>query len=153
MIVSTKYFGDLECAEDGLIDFPQGIPGFEHLCRFVCLEQPLARPIVYLQSATDPDLCFLTVPVRSIDSAYAVSLTDDEAACLKLRRDETAIGTDIACMAILSTTPSQDPTVNLFAPVVINIRNRIGLQVIQSDSQYSFCHSVIPQTGSKGTEC
>jgi flagellar assembly factor FliW len=153
MILSTKYFGDLECADDGLIDFPQGIPGFEHLQRFVCLEQPVARPIVYLQSATDPDLCFLTIPARSIDPAYAVRLTADEAACLNLQPSQTAIGTDIACMAILSTEPGMDPTANLFAPVIINIRGRIGLQVIQSHSQYSFRHSVVADLSSGRESC
>ena len=153
MILPTKYFGDLECADDGIIDFPQGIPGFEHLRRFVCLEQPVARPIVYLQSTTDRDLCFLTIPARSIDAAYSVRLTADEADCLNLEPSETAIGTDIACMAILSTEAGTDPTANLFAPVVINIRDRIGMQVIQSHSKYSFRHSVVSDVSNGSAAC
>lgn len=147
MLLTTKYFGHLDCADDSLIDFPEGIPGFEHLRQFVCLEQAMARPIVYLQSVTDPGLCFLTIPARAVDAAYELKLTTDEAECLHLKPAETEIGVDIACMAILTTEPGNDPTANLFAPVVINIRDRIGLQVIQSQSNYNFRQAVMADAG------
>jgi flagellar assembly factor FliW len=142
MILATKYFGELECAEDALIDFPEGIPGFEHARQFVCLEQPIARPIVYLQSVTEPDLCFLTMPARSLETSYEVQLSTEEAERLHLNPGSAKIGEDVACMAIVSAEPGTDATANLFAPVVINIRNRIGLQVIQSHSQYDFRHPI-----------
>ena len=140
MTIETKYFGAVEYSESAIIRFPLGLPGFESLTDFLCLEQPSLRPLAYLQSLAVPDICFLTLPVRAIEPAYEVEVSDDEANLLKLGPGPLLIGQNIACLAILCTGSDRMATANLVAPVVINIAERIGVQVIQPHSEYDCAH-------------
>jgi flagellar assembly factor FliW len=140
MIVETKYFGKAQYTELAVISFPAGLPGFDHLREFLCIEQPGLRPLVYLQSLTEPQICFLSLPVRAIEPGYELEITDDDAAVLKLGSEPAAIGQNVACLAILCTGPDRNATANLLAPVVINISRRIGAQIIQVHSQYDCAH-------------
>jgi flagellar assembly factor FliW len=143
MIVETKYFGTAEYAESALIRFPEGLPGFEDFTEFVCFEQPTLRPLTYLQSVTDAHICFLVLPVRAIEPSYNVELSGDQARVLRLGCSQPTIGNDIACMAILCSAPGREATANLAAPVVINIAERIGLQVVQTHSEYDCAHPLV----------
>jgi flagellar assembly factor FliW len=140
MIVETKYFGAAEYPESAIIHFPQGLPGFEGITDFLCLEQPSLRPLAYLQSVTEPQVCFLTLPVRAIEPSYHVQLEPADACILKLGSAQPRIGREIACIAILCAGPDRIATGNLAAPVVINIEERLGLQVIQRHSEYDCAH-------------
>jgi flagellar assembly factor FliW len=135
MMIQTKYCGDVECPEDAVIHFPRGLPGFEGLRAFVCLERADTRPLVYLQSLEHPELCFLTLPVASIDSHHRVHLSPEELEDLGACDTER----DLTCLAIVAITDA-GPTANLLAPVVIDHSRRRGLQAIQYDSDYSHCH-------------
>jgi flagellar assembly factor FliW len=140
MTIETKYFGIAEYQESAIITFPLGLPGFENMTDFLCLEQPSLRPLAYLQSLSDPHTCFLTLPVRAIEPSYDLQVSDEEADVLKLGGAPLSIGRNIACLAILCTGPERMATANLVAPVVINISERIGLQVIQTHSEYDCAH-------------
>lgn len=139
MTVETKYFGRAEYPETAVIKFPLGLPGFEHLTDFVCMEQASLRPLAYLQSLSEPDICFLTLPARAIEPSYDVEVNDVESRLLKLG-STASIGQNIACLAILCTGPDRMATANLVAPVVINIAERIGLQIMQTRSDYDYAH-------------
>lgn len=62
----TSQFGTIEYAEEAVLVFPAGLPGFEFCRRFVLLEQPALSPLVHLQSLEVPDLCFLALPVAPV---------------------------------------------------------------------------------------
>jgi flagellar assembly factor FliW len=140
MIVETKYFGAVDSQESAIIKFPLGLPGFEALTDFLCLEQPALRPLAYLQSVSDPQICFLTLPVRVIEPSYEVEIGVEEARLLNLGPALPRIGSDIACLAILCIGPDQVASANLAAPVVINISERIALQVLQTRSGHDCAH-------------
>lgn len=151
MIVQTKYFGAIECDSTTVIDFPLGVPGFEGLVQFICLEQPEFRPLVYLQSVADPNICFLTLPAQTIDPAYELEIGSEHAVLLGLQQP-TAIGTDLLCLAILSAGQENVPTANLLSPVVIHVRARRGLQVVQVTSQHDWRHPLV-RDNAEGIAC
>ena len=140
MKVETKYFGAVECPQSLVIKFPLGLPGFECLTDFLCLEQPALRPLVYLQSVAEPQVCFLTLPARVIEPSYQLAIENHDAQILELGAEAPQIGSNIACIAILCTGPDRVPSANLAAPVVINIARRIGLQIVQIRSEYDCAH-------------
>jgi flagellar assembly factor FliW len=140
MITETKYFGATEYTEPSIIHFPRGLPGFEDLMQFLCIEQPTLRPLVYLQSLAEPDICFLTLPARAVDPTYRLELGSEESQLLQLGSEAPEIGKNIACMTILSTGKDKTATANLLAPVVINISRQIGVQVVQAQSGYDWTH-------------
>jgi flagellar assembly factor FliW len=140
VMLETKYLGTIECDENSILNFPRGLPGFDDLRRFVCLQQPEFRPLVYLQSAEHPQICFLTLPVGAIDASYRLEVGSEETALLGLGSQITSFGTDVIGLAILTTSKHREPTANLLSPVVINVASRIGMQVVQSQSQYDWRH-------------
>jgi flagellar assembly factor FliW len=134
----TRYFGSLEYDEASVLVFPDGIPAFEREQRFLAIRQPLNEPLVFLQSLSDPDLCFVTLPVQTVLSGFRLSIAPEDLEALGLPTGTpSAIGRDVLCLVMISIEQNNPPTANLLAPVVVNLRTQCGRQVIQTDSKYS----------------
>lgn len=133
--IHTGQFGELDYEEESTFLFPRGLPGFEHCRRFVLLNQPSLEPLVHMQSLEIPDLCFLALPVQSIDSTYETELTPEDHQVL----GDVRMTLDLA---LLSVAAEGHLTANLLAPVVINLADRIAVQAVRSDLKYSHQHPV-----------
>lgn len=144
----TRHFGVIQYREDSVFDFPEGLPGFEDQRRFLLLERPDARPLVFVQSLSAAGLCFIALPVRVAKSDYQLCMPPEELASLDLNiARQPEIGEEVLCLALVSLQENRPPTVNLLSPLVINIRTRRGLQTIQADSGYSHQYPLPPQEG------
>ena len=143
----TKYYGQLECTEEDIFDFRLGLPGFERETQFVFIERPDRAPLVFMQSLHRADVCFLALPVFVADREYRLSMASEDLSELDLDASrEPKIGPDVLCLTLLTLVEGSDPTVNLRAPIVVNLRNRKGMQSIQMESSYSFHAPLLPQT-------
>jgi flagellar assembly factor FliW len=149
--VQTRFFGDLEYESEALFRFPSGLPGFEDRRNFVFLKKPGLEPMMFLQSLDTRSLCFILLPVRAIDENFQLELTHDEVREIGLPAGRTpVIGEDILCAALICASEGicagegDVPTANLMAPVVVNLHNNIGMQVIRAESSYSHRHPVLP---------
>lgn len=139
----TKYFGRITYAEDSVIEFPAGLPGFEEERRFLAVEQAAARPLVFLQSLGCRDLCFLTVPVQAVDPRYELSITPEDLGILEWSGEgQPQIGADLLCLAMLSLSEGRSPTANLLAPVIVRMPSRRAVQAIRCDGAYSHQHAL-----------
>ncbi len=140
----TKYFGRITYQPESVVEFPAGLPGFEKENRFLLIEQPINRPLVFLQSLTSSELCFVTVPVVLIEPAYQLNLNPEELELLNLETAPGgAAGPDLLCLAIISFHEDGPATANLLAPVVVNWRRRRGVQSVPADSPYSHRHVLL----------
>lgn len=119
------------------IEFPYGLPGFEQEHKFHITERVGLEPIVFLQSAISPELCFTALPVKAIDPDYQLELSPEEAALLN---GTSGISADLLSLAIVAAAEEGPVTVNLLAPVVVNLSRRVGVQAVRSDTRYSHCH-------------
>jgi flagellar assembly factor FliW len=118
--------------------FPAGIPAFEQEKRFVAVRQAVSEPLVFLQSVADPNVCFATLPAPAACPGFRLSMAPEDLEALGLdRARQPVIGNDVLCLAILSLTENAPPTVNLLAPIVVNVHTLRGCQAIQTDSRYS----------------
>ena len=134
----TRYFGPVDYDEQSVMLFPEGIPAFEQEQRFLALRQPINEPLVFLQSLANPNLCFATLPALSACPGYQLSMTPEDLEALGLEAGrQPVIGRDVLCLAILSLEENAPPTVNLLAPIVVNLHTLCGRQAIQTDSPYS----------------
>lgn len=144
--LSTVYFQELEYTNESIYDFPGGIPGFEDQIAFLFIEQPAMRPLIFMQSLLNPGLCFLAVPVLTVDAEYRLSLSSDDLATLGLEAGSPLqIGADIGCFVLLTVSETAPATVNLMSPIVVNLRTRKGVQAIPTTSQYSLQHPLVPE--------
>lgn len=137
--VETRYFGPIPLVEDSVVHTPQGIPGFESETGFLLVQLPGQYPLVYLQSIQSPDLCFPALPVRVADAAYELEISDEDCGVLGTS-NRPAIGSDVLCLALLAAEENDSATANLMAPIVVNLRARIGVQCLNSAGNYLCRH-------------
>lgn len=141
---STAYFGELEYTDQSVFEFPDGILGFEQERFFVFIRRPQAEPLIFMQSLANETLCFLMLPVLAACPDYRLNLTAEDLCRLQLPPGvEPRIGEDILCGALVCTSRTEGPTANLLGPIVLNLKARIGAQVIQSEAGYSHQHPLV----------
>lgn len=143
--ISTKQFGIVQYAEEDIFDFPNGLPGFEAERRFLCIERPALRPVVFLQSLEQSELCFITLPARSVDPGYELDVPPDERKMLGLAGGSPSVWEQsLACLAIVCLPSDGAPTANLLGPVVLSRETRKGVQAVRDDCRYSAMTPVQP---------
>jgi flagellar assembly factor FliW len=136
--IMTTYFGQLEYTDDLVYSFADGLPGFEEERAFVFLRQPDTEPLIFMQSLERPQLCFILLPVLAACPGYGLQLSAEDLEKLQLPADRAPrLGEDILAGALVCTAEETGPTVNLLAPIVLNLKARQGLQAIQCDTPYS----------------
>jgi flagellar assembly factor FliW len=124
--------------EDSVFEFPDGLPAFENETRFVPIEMEQYSPLIFLQSASQSGLCFLTFPILVVDREYRISLTAEDRLKLHLAPDrQPELRSEVAVLALLSLHDGFSATANLMAPIVVNLKTRQALQAIRQDSAYS----------------
>lgn len=139
----TRYFGWIDASQEAFLQFPSGLPGFERERRFVRIRTETHEPLVFLQSATTPDLCFLAVPVQSVDDRYDLEIAPEESQALEIpEQAQPGIGTDVEALVLLSVAVEGGATANLLAPIVVNPRCGKAVQAVRRDRRYSSRHSV-----------
>jgi len=148
--VQTKCFGEVEYTPSAVFDFPYGVPGFESEHAFLFVEQPATHPLMFMQSVSHRDICFILLPILAADPHYKLRLSAEERAALRLPRGrQLRLGRDILCAALVCAADERrpQPTVNLLAPILVNLKERIGIQAILTQSGYSHQHPLAPSRG------
>ncbi len=140
----SRHFGAIEYQEDAVLAFPNGLPGFEQERNFLVIEHAASKPIVFVQSLTRPELCFITLPVLTLKKDYQLTIGLDDLSTLGLGENQPpVIGKNVLCLAIVSVAEGKTPTANLLAPLVVNLATRTGVQAIQEDSPHSHQHPIL----------
>jgi len=102
--------------------------------RFVLLRKRPDSPVGWLQSVTTPSL---SLPVVSID-ALAAEIPLHEMVQAVAQSGLNADIDDCAVMAVLCAPgATTSATVNLLAPIVVNVATRTGAQVILERTQFT----------------
>jgi flagellar assembly factor FliW len=133
----SPYLGEISWEEGCELQFPTGFPGFEQQRCMVPFEIPSQRPLIYLQSPEQPRVCFVTLPVLTIEPSFELRLSDDDRSLLEFDEldlpssQNPAIGRDVLCLALLVPYGCTVQT-NLDAPIVINLHNGRGVQAVSS---------------------
>jgi flagellar assembly factor FliW len=135
--------GEVEYSSHAVFTFPLGIPGFENEHTFVFLERPDAHPLMFMQSTATPKLCLILMPILAADRHYKLRLAAEDLSALQLpAHKQPRIGKEILCAVVVCASGEDrpDPTANLLAPIVVNLKRQIGIQVIQTQVHYSYRH-------------
>jgi flagellar assembly factor FliW len=132
MKISTKFYGTIDLDEPNVIRFPQGIPGFENERRFGII-QPENSIFQCLQSLTHPEIAFILISPFLICPDYSFNLSDEVSEQIGLFKLEDAL---ILGIVTIPSNNTQAATVNLQAPVVVNLKAGLGRQVILMEESY-----------------
>ncbi|MCE5199444.1 MAG: flagellar assembly protein FliW [Armatimonadota bacterium] len=139
MKVNTTRFGVLEVDESSVIKMPRGPLGFEERTEFVTIHHRPDTSFRWLQSTEDPALAFVvTDPIEHFGS-YEIEISDADAEKLHLTTEDDALVLSIVTIS----NRAQEITVNLAAPIVINTKEMLGMQVVLQDNRYSVKQSIL----------
>ena len=116
---------ELECAGECLIEMPLGLLGFERFNRFTLAAHPEEEPFLWLQAVGEPNLSFLVLSPFAVAPTYQPEIAEEDAAFLELQGPE-----DTLIIAIVTVRNSQQATINLKGPIVLNRRTLRAKQVI-----------------------
>jgi flagellar assembly factor FliW len=145
-VLETKSLGTLIYQQADVIRFPLGLAGFEDRRNFLAVERPESHPLVFLQSIDQPDLFFVTVPVRRVDPAYELLVLDEYRTILGIT---DVSSTELLSLAIVCLPQSGPATANLLGPLVIHCPTGQAVQAIRDDQRYSATHPLLLE----GNEC
>ncbi|NMG35066.1 flagellar biosynthesis protein FliW [Azoarcus sp. TTM-91] len=132
MKIESPVFGTAEIADDKVIEFPAGLPGFESCHRFVVVhEAGSAAGVFMLQSVDERDVAFSITGPELLGVTYEFQLSDEEVELLQLKRPEDALVAIIIRKEDASGSPATAGLrANFMAPLVFNLSARRGLQKV-----------------------
>jgi len=138
MKVKTTRFGDIDVREEDILTFPRGLIGFPHLKRYVLLDHPGGGPFRWLQAVDQPQTAFAITDPLIFFPDYRIPVTLEE--LKEIRITDPADGVVVVILVV-----PKDPyriTANLQGPVVINVKERLGMQLVLNVPQYTTKHLI-----------
>ncbi|MDI6816255.1 MAG: flagellar assembly protein FliW [Actinomycetota bacterium] len=144
---TTTRFGVVEVDEDKIIRFVDSIPGFPDAKEFVLIPHKENSPLAWLQSTELADVAFVVVEPWAYFEDYNPAISEWDLEKLKATEEDEA--DEEASLLVLSilTIPG-DPgkiTANLMAPVIINLRSNLAIQVVLAYDGYTTKHPLISE--------
>jgi len=147
MKINTKYFSEIEIADDDVYRFPEGIPGFENEKEFVIIyNEDKKSPFQWLQSVINSNLAFVAIDPFSIIPEYEVEVPDDEVEMLGIHDI-----TDVSLLAIVVVPDDFSKiSANLLAPIIMNTKNHLAKQITMNTNKYKIRQYIIDELRTRG---
>ncbi len=143
MLVRTTRFANIEVPAEDLIRFPEGMLGLDDCHSWVLLADAQSETVGWLQSTTRPSVALAVVSPRRFVPDYQLRVFRRELASLELARPE-----DAQVLSIMSKN-ERGITLNLKAPILMNLEKRLGRQVIANGEmplQYELTTTALRKT-------
>ena len=139
--IETRIFGKVSIGEDRVINFANGILGFPDLKRFTLLHD-VARGsnagIHYLQSIDEPGFAMPVMNPMIVRPDYNPKVQEEYLAPVgDITKEETLL-------FVTLTVPGdvKKMTVNLRAPIIINVERRTACQLIAEGDEYDIKYAI-----------
>ena len=132
MELVTKYHGVRTYGDDDIIVFKKGIPGFKELKSFIIF--PLEGNDVFsvLHSIENIEIGLVLVSPFYVLSDYEINIPDAFMQELKI-----AVPEDVLVLTTVTLNSNiEEMTTNLKAPMIINIKEKLGEQLILDNDKY-----------------
>ncbi len=127
--IKTAQFGELEVEEQYIFRFEEGVLGFENLKEFVLISEEDSDPFKWLISVDEPAVGFPLISPWHIDVEYNPG-------------KKFNLEKQVLFVVITLGDESGAITANMKAPIVLNIENQTGEQVILPKDKYSTTHLI-----------
>jgi flagellar assembly factor FliW len=131
MDIQTTRFGTLTVEDERIIHFPSGLLGFPDTGDYALIQTGEENYFFWLQSVSDPNLAFVICDPSIFFRDYAVALRDEVTSEIELEEVSHA-QTFVICNKVGDWL-----TGNLLGPLVINVKNRRGVQVVLTDKKWT----------------
>lgn len=119
--------------DEKVITFVNGILGLEDYKKYVILDHPESDIIKWVQSVDEPQIALPVVNPYCFYPDYAPEISDEDLKRLKISSAEEAV---VLCVITISQD-TNTVTVNLKAPIIINVSERLADQLIAENADYN----------------
>ena len=127
MKAKTRMFGEIDIQEDKIITLESGMIGFPDMQKFTLIfdeEKGSKSHIMWLQSMDDPQTAFPVINPVTIKEDYNPSVSEELLKPLgDMKQEDTFVLTTVRVPKDI-----QDMSINLKAPIIINMSNNRGAQ-------------------------
>ncbi len=117
MKIKTDQFGEIEFDDNIIIEFQDGIIGFENLKKFILISEEDGL-FYWLTSVEEPSIVFPLFPATLLEENYPSEEGCEVFGIVKLSKDITEI------------------TINLKAPIYIDNNKKVGFQKIIDNDKF-----------------
>ena len=123
-----------------VIRFPSGIPGFEGAREFVVFTRPEHEPFDWMVSVSGPKVQFVLINPLQFRPEFDPIIPSSELRDLDVRDPkELLLYTIVTVNADMRLS-----TANMAGPLFVNIRTRIGKQILVDDSRWTTSERILP---------
>jgi flagellar assembly factor FliW len=129
MKLNTKFLGEVEVTEQEILTFEHGLLGLEAEKKFVLLPINANLPLAVLQSVNKVEIGFVVSYPFVFKKDYSFEISEEDKEQLHIENEEDVIAYTIVTLK----ETFQDSTMNLLAPVVINVKQKCGKQIVLQD--------------------
>lgn len=143
MKINTARFGEFEYSEQDVLTFVKEILGFPEEQEFLLLTQFAEAPFMWLQSLKTPQLAFVLLDPWAVFSEYEFNIPDETKKDLKIVNKEQVM---VMGIVVIPDDPKL-MTINLRAPIIINVKERLAQQIILPDEKYPIRYRVFSDQG------
>lgn len=143
MLINTKHFGEVEIDEANILEFPEGIFGFQDEKRYVILYDNLegGGPFSWLQSLDVRHTALPLINPMNYFPQYNPEISFKDIEKIGELKEE-----DLILFSVVVVPENiEKMTTNLKAPIVVNVKTRKGIQVIVQDEDYEIKHNLYNQ--------
>lgn len=127
-------------AEQAVIRFPQGLPGFEELTRFFLCEREGLQPLTLLVALDTADVALPLLRCADFLTDYAPAIPMSDLEALEVK------GIEELDLFVVVTFQEEDGGVaaNLMAPICVNRTRWLGRQVVLPEGSYPLQFTLLP---------
>jgi flagellar assembly factor FliW len=129
----SKPFGKIQIEPEQILEFPDGLLGFENFKEFALIEESEDSPFKWLQSVQEKSLAFIVIQPELFLDEYKPLIPEDELSEMDLESVNDAL------KFVIVTIPNDNPqemTANLQGPILINKKKHIAKQLISRDDRH-----------------
>nr|WP_330405305.1 flagellar assembly protein FliW [Clostridioides difficile] len=125
------------------VTLKKGILGFENLKEYELLDIEDNDSLKEFNSTEEEGIGFVVVSPFEIINEYEIVLNQETIEKLEVKSPK-----DVVLFNIITLGQTfEESTVNMKAPIVINIRNNFGMQIILQDEKYLIRHPLLRGDG------
>lgn len=131
--IETKKFGTVDVNQNAIFDFVLPIIGFNDLKQYTIIDYKPDSPFKWLQSMEDMELAFPVTLCSFFGIDYQFDIPDEEAEELGI---ESADDVFVCNIANIPSSNPQGATINMLAPIIINLANKKAMQVVLKNTNF-----------------
>jgi flagellar assembly factor FliW len=124
--------------QENVFRFPEGLLGFPDIKEYVFILNDKVKPFMFMHALDGSDICFVCVESFLICPSYQLKLPDSLIDALEI---ETPA--DVLLFNLVTVKQKlEEISANMVSPLVINIKKRMGRQMIVENSEFPMRYKI-----------